>query len=111
MVLVHNLTSTTHAWYTSSITGVSGLFKSQLMSTKPQHRVISANDWHNLSLLQQLFNHNPNFASYAASIKALFFFYLHNCTQQNDDFALNTEDVQGVLELVHALQNLKHPRT
>lgn len=81
------------------------------MSTKPQHRVISANDWHNLSLLQQLYNHNPNFASYAKSIRALFFFYMHNCTQQSADFTLNTEDVQGVLELVNALQNLKHPRT
>ncbi|MDM1043498.1 hypothetical protein HX004_01440 [Myroides sp. 1354] len=79
------------------------------MSTKPLHRILSENDLHNLSLLQQLYNHNPNFASYAKSITALFYYYMHHCTQQNDDFSLNTDDVHGVLELVNTLQNLKQP--
>ncbi|WP_158961844.1 hypothetical protein [Myroides fluvii] len=79
------------------------------MSTKPLHCVISENDRHNLLLLQQLYNHNPNFAAYAKSITSLFYYYMHNCTPQNDDFELNTDDVHSVLELVNTLQNLKQP--
>lgn len=79
------------------------------MSTKPLHRVISDHDSHNLTLIQQLYNHNSNFAAYAKCITALFYYYMHHCTQTHDDFSLNTDDVQDVLELVHLLQNLKQP--
>ncbi|MDM1406152.1 hypothetical protein [Myroides sp. DF42-4-2] len=79
------------------------------MSTKTLHLLISENDSHNLSLIQQLYNHNPNFESYAKSITALFYYYLHHCTEQDDEFSLNTDDVKDVLELVHTLTNLKQP--
>ncbi len=83
--------------------------KSQLMSTKPLRRVISDPDSHNLNLIQQLYNHNSNFAAYAKCVTTLFYYYMHHCTQTHDDFSLNTDDVQDLLELVHLLQNLKQP--
>ncbi len=80
------------------------------MSTKPQPHMLSKNDSHNLALLQELYDLNPDFASYAQSINALFYYYVQHCTENSDEFFLNASDVHQVLEIVHTLQKLKKPK-
>ncbi|WP_158961848.1 hypothetical protein [Myroides fluvii] len=80
------------------------------MSTKPQPSTLSKNDSHNLALLQELYDLNPNFASYAQSINALFYYYVQHCTENADEFFLNSSEVHQVLEVVHTLQKLKKPK-
>jgi len=80
------------------------------MSTKPQPSTLSKKDSHNLALLQELYDLNPDFASYAQSINALFYYYVQHCTENADDFFLNSTDVLQVLEVVQTLQKLKKPK-
>lgn len=80
------------------------------MSTKPQPCMLSKNDSHNLALLQELYDLNPNFVSYAQSINALFYYYVQHCTENADEFFLSSSEVHQVLEIVHTLQRLKKPK-
>ncbi|MBB1140353.1 hypothetical protein [Myroides sp. WP-1] len=80
------------------------------MSPKPQPHMLSKNDSHNLALLQELYDLNPDFASYAQSINALFYYYVQHCTENADEFFLNASDVHQVLEIVHTQQKLKKPK-
>lgn len=80
------------------------------MSTKTPPNMLSKNDSHNLALLQELYDLNPNFASYAQSINALFYYYVQHCTEHADEFFLDSSEVHQVLEIVHTLQKLKKPK-
>ncbi|EHQ44002.1 hypothetical protein [Myroides odoratus] len=80
------------------------------MGTNDQPHTLSANDQHNLALLEALYDLNPSFAAYAQSINELFYYYVQNCTEKADDFLLNPLDVQSILEVVHTLQQLKEPK-
>ncbi|MGG5506208.1 MULTISPECIES: hypothetical protein [unclassified Myroides] len=79
------------------------------MRTKPQPRIPTANDWHNLALLETLYELHENFSSHAQSINELFYFYVQNCTETGEDFSLNHTDVYRVLEVVTILQQLRDP--
>ena len=81
------------------------------MCTPSPTRILTANDWHNLALLETLYELHENFSSHAQSINELFYYYVQNCTEKGVDFDLNPIDIHLVLEVVTVLQQLKDPIT
>lgn len=79
------------------------------MNTTNSPRIVSANEQHNLALLEALYELNPNFASYAQSINELFYYYVQNCTERADDMLLTSTDISSILEVVHTFQQMKDP--
>ncbi|WP_353120195.1 hypothetical protein [Myroides odoratus] len=79
------------------------------MNTPPSPQVFSTNDLHNLALLHMLYDLNPNFLAYAQSINDLFYYYVQHCTDSSTEVLLTSTEINSILEVVNAFQQLKEP--
>lgn len=79
------------------------------MSTTNSPRIVSVNDQHNLALLEALYDLNPNFLAYAQSINDLFYYYVQHCTDSSTEVLLTSTEINSILEVVNAFQQLKEP--
>ncbi|EKB05096.1 Uncharacterised protein [Myroides odoratus] len=80
-----------------------------LMNTPHPHQVAPTNDEHNLALLHLLYDINPNFSAYAQSINDLFYYYIQHCTDTSTEVLLTSTEINSILEVVNAFQQLKEP--